>query len=168
MYTVNVTCDVNFTNEGELDKAVRKVLKMFKQRFDGKGTQLDDDSNSKRVYTYRGVSSDELRLLKKVLKTKGPQIYLSGVESNQEADSERDSAKKCGKGGRRARRRGASVNSDLSVGSSVRRSVAAHSSCSSSHESDAGEEQTAATQSEIVGEARELCTRLQVLLGKMV
>lgn len=158
MYTVNVTCDVNFTKEGDLDKAVRKVLKMFKQRFDGKGTHLDDESNSKRVYTYRRVSSDELRLLKKVLKTKGPQIYLSGIESNQEGDG----AKKRGKTKRGAKPT-PSVSSEHSVGSSVQGTVVEAASCSSSQ----GSEQATDNVCELVREARELCTRLQLLLDRL-
>ena len=162
MYTVNVTCDVNFTKEGDLDKAVRKVLKMFKQRFDCKGTHLDDESNSKRVYTYRRVSRDELRLLKKVLKTKGPHIYLSGIESSQEgddSDSDRDGAKKRGKT-KRGTKPVPSVSSEHSVGSSVRGSVPQPSSSQES-------EQATDNVCELVREARELCTRLQLLLDRL-
>lgn len=171
MCTVRVTCDVNFTQESEIDKGVDKALKMFKQRFDSKATHLDDDSNSKRVYTYRHMSNDEVRILKKLLKTKGAQILLSGVESFREdgdSDLERDGANKRGKDKNRARRRGAtpppSVRTETSVTSSVDGSIMQPGSGSSSQGSDAGDEQT---QSELIGEARELCTRLQVLLDRI-
>lgn len=169
MYTVRVTCDVNFTQESEIDRAVDKTLKMFKQRFDGRATHLDDESNSKRVYTYRRMSNDEVRILKKLLKTKGAQIHLSDVESTQEdgdSDSERDGVNgvnRRGKGKNRASRRAASVSSEKSASSSVDGSIAPPG-CPSSQWSGAGDEQT---QSELIGEARELCVRMQLLLDKM-
>lgn len=163
MNTVRVTCDVNFTQESEIDRAVAKALKMFRQRFGSKATHLDEESNSKRVYIYRRMSNDEVRILKKLLKTKGAQINLSGVESIQQdsdSDSLSDGSNKRGNG----KSRGDESSRSASISSSVDGSIAQPGSDPSSHGSEAAGEQT---QSELIGEARELCARLQQLLDRI-
>lgn len=66
-HCVKIVCDSNFRKTKDLDKNVKKVLKMFSDHFVKKSTPLNTDSDMECVYMYDNLSNDQLRLLKRLL-----------------------------------------------------------------------------------------------------
>ena len=93
MHSVDLTCDLNFTKCSDVDKAVNGALKMFRKRFHRKTTRLDGDSNSEAVYTYRGMTHDEVRILKKIVRAKAAKMHFKRVESAEHVSESDDNAK---------------------------------------------------------------------------
>ena len=170
MFSVEVTCDLNFTKASAVDKAVNKALKMFQKHFDCKKTRLDADSNSEAVYSYQGMTHDELRIMKKIVHTKAIKIHLKSVQSREnedDTDGERD--KKVS--GTKAKHRGKSVapiDSPLPsrVGDDSPTSSQAGDDDSATS-SQTGDAPSSETRLDIVQEMRQLFTRAHVLLDKL-
>lgn len=96
MSSIRVICDANFTKASVIDKSVEKLLKMFKKRFDSKSRPLDDDSNVSCIYRYGNLSHDEVRIMKKLLNSKGDLIHLKRIESCESpADTHSDDSVEC-------------------------------------------------------------------------
>lgn len=81
LYKIRLVCDGSFAKSRDIDREVGKVLKMFKDRLDTKSKPLGDNSDMECVYEYTSLSRDELRIMKKLLKTNGPLVRLKSMES---------------------------------------------------------------------------------------
>lgn len=67
MASVRVVCDANFKKSEDVDKSVKKVLKMFSKHFVEKMTPLNEDSDMECVYVYDDLTPEQVRILKKLL-----------------------------------------------------------------------------------------------------
>lgn len=158
MYTVKVVCDSNFTEATEIDKSVDKLLKMFKKHAACKSKPLASDSNMECIYEYRGLSHDELRIMKRLLSTKGSSISLKAIESCVENDNSHHKKRKKSRKDRKAKR--ASSVASSTNGSSVDEELGSESAQSEV----ATNEDTA---SALICEARELCTSMRSLIDRL-
>lgn len=147
MYTVKVVCDGNFVEASDIDSAIERVLSMFKKRLVGKSQPLASDSNMECIYEYKGLTHDELRILKRLLKTNGGSVSLKSIDSWVENDSKT-----------RATRKG-------------KKSKRSHSSTSSlvlsSKESSVCGDATGDTKRALITEARDVCSRINVLIDRL-
>lgn len=66
---VKVVCSSNFKKPEDVDKVVHKVLKMFKKYFVKRECPINKDSDMDCVYLYNGLSNEQLRMLKNLLKS---------------------------------------------------------------------------------------------------
>lgn len=196
MSTIRVICDANFTKASAIDKSVEKLLKMFKKRFDSKSRPFDDDSNVECRYQYANLSHDEVRIMKKLLNSKGALIHLKRIEScDSPADIHSDDSVECKpKGKAKDKPRGKRVKKDSGGSKKGKsktkgdpsRSISSRASSLSSHctlppsvdgcatpcdseTSDISEdsEGPGCTKSALIDEARVLCRRLQSVVDSL-
>ncbi|CAM9710434.1 unnamed protein product [Ectocarpus sp. 6 AP-2014] len=159
MFSVEVTCDLNFTQASAVDKAVKKALKMFQKHFDCKKTRLDADSNTEAVYRYQGMTHDETRIMKKLVHTKAMKIHLKSVESREHDDaSDGEGNKKVS--GTKEKHRGKSA-------APIDSPLPSQAGDDSATSSQTGETPLSETRLDIIQEMRQLCTRAHVLLDKL-
>lgn len=67
MTCVKIVCDSNFKKTKDVDKTVKKVLKMFSDHFVEKMAPLSKNSDVECVYVYDNLSNHQYRLLKRLL-----------------------------------------------------------------------------------------------------
>lgn len=162
MYTVKVVCDGNFTEATEIDKSVDKLMKMFKKHAACKSKPLASDSNMECIYEYRGLSHDELRIMKRLLSTRGGSISLKAIESCVENDNSHHKKRKKSRKDKKAKR---STSSTSSVASSTNGSSVDEELGSESAQSEVVP--TEDTASALICEARELCTSMRSLIDRL-
>lgn len=180
MFSVEVTCNLNFTQASAVDKAVKKALKMFQKHFDCKKTRLDADSNSEAVYRYQGMTHDETRIMKKLVHTKAIKIHLKSVESREhdddsggEGDNKVSGTKVKHRGkvsGTKEKRRGKSaapIDSPLPSQAGDNSTTSSQAGDDSATSSLTGDAPLSETRLDIIQEMRQLCTRAHVLLDKL-
>lgn len=160
LYKIKLVCDGNFAKARDIDREVGKVLKMFKGRLDTKSKPLGDNSDMECVYEYTSLTRDELRIMKKLLKTNGPLVRLKSMKSTPIPATVPKGKRKTIK----------NDSSDSEVDTpSVHESHGSRGSTTSSVSSDdSGDENTLGIEvdpkDEAVAEARELCKRMQGLM----
>lgn len=162
LYKIRLVCDGNFAKARDIDREVGKVLKMFKGRLDTKSKPLGDNSDMECVYEYTSLSRDELRIMKKLLKTNGPLVRLKSMESTPIPATVAKKKRKTAKND--------SSDSEVDTPSvHEHESHGTHGSTTSSVSADdSGDDKTQGievdTKDEAITEARELLERMQGLV----
>ena len=67
MTRVRIVCDSNFKKTEDVDQSIAKVLKMFSEHFVKKMAPLNEESDMECVYVYDDLTSEQVRLLKRLL-----------------------------------------------------------------------------------------------------
>lgn len=67
MTRVRIVCDSNFKKTEDVDRSIAKVLKMFSEHFVKKMAPLNEESDMECVYVYDDLTSEQVRLLKRLL-----------------------------------------------------------------------------------------------------
>lgn len=181
LYKIKLVYDGNFAKSRDIDREVGKALKMFKGHLETKSKPLGDNSDIECVYEYTNLSHNELRIMKKLLKTSGPTVRLKTMESapipgnhnkKKSADKNKDHKRK---GRDDKNREGAKRHGKMKVGRGGEgssgdevESVSTHESTSSVSELGSDNEEPLGVETdpkgEAITEARELCKRMQGLL----
>ena len=124
MFSAKVICDGNFTKSSQIDKSVENVLKMFKKHFSKKSKPLNDDSDIELVYEYKNLTCDELRILKRLVKSNRSIIHFKRIEDNGEECDEKV------KKGKKSKSKSKSKNFEHEEGCSISSSVSSETNIS--------------------------------------
>ena len=141
MASVRVVCDANFKKSEDVDKSVKKVLKMFSKHFVEKMAPLNEDSDMECVYVYDDLTPEQVRILKKLLNQNKTLLNFKEVivsntkkkalETQNPADSDSDHGSVSSKSSSSSQSSKSSYLTASSLAKSASSSSSAHESSSS-------------------------------------